>query len=148
MSMRIVVCDGQQNATQYESGRGMRADWWMGNQQRVVSVAPDAVGMKAKAALAATMVRMPPMSTVLRARMDVLALALMGALRIACTSMQVDVNAGSCERPITCCRTSCEVGRIQRRDSAQSGHHLKYFHACEWGQTCKRWDSQCKPTSY
>lgn len=60
------------------------------------------VGMNAKAALAATMVRMPKTSTELRAWMEVLARALMGALSSACTSIHVDVSAGSCDRDITC----------------------------------------------
>ena len=58
--------------------------------------------MSANAALAATMVRMPPTSTVLRAFMDCLARALMGVLSAACTSIVVDVSAGSWLRSITC----------------------------------------------
>ena len=58
--------------------------------------------MNAKAALAATMVRIPKTRTEFRALMEVLARALMGALSSACTSMHVDVSAGSCERDMTC----------------------------------------------
>ena len=65
-------------------------------------ITPQTAGMRAKAALAATMVRMPATRTVLRAPTDCLARALMGVLSAAWTSIVVDVRAGSWLRSITC----------------------------------------------
>jgi hypothetical protein len=64
--------------------------------------APKTLGMKANAASAATMTRIPTNRTPLRAPMLDLALAPKDVASAACTIMVVDASPGSCDLAITC----------------------------------------------